>query len=262
MFGPSRRILARTFVKESTFEACPNKMEYVIAQPQILQALKAAQLFAGLPQQELSILSARAVRKLYAPGELLFVEGEPCQGFYVIARGRVRIYKTSAAGREQVLAVEGPGGSIAELPVFDGGPYPASAAALEDTEMVFISRKDFHLFCRQHPDVALHVLAVVGARLRRLVGIIEELSFTTVRQRLIAFLLRESEAKGARKGNTARFEIEGSHHDLAQRIGTVRELISRNLTRLQAEGLIEVDGREVLIKDLAQLAAIQGSEKS
>ena len=239
-----------------------HRMESVTAQPQILRALKAAQLFAGLSEEEFFVLSARAVRKLYAPGELLFVEGEPCQGFYIIAHGRVRIYKTSAGGREQVLAVEGPGSSIAELPVFDGGAYPASAAALEDTEMVFISRKDFHLFCRQHPDVALHVLAVVGARLRRLVGIIEELSFTTVRQRLIAFLLRESAAKGKLKANSAEFEIEGSHHDLAQQIGTVRELVSRNLTRLQAEGLIEIDGRKVIIKYVKELAAIQESEKS
>jgi CRP-like cAMP-binding protein len=237
-------------------------MGVVTVQLQIVGALKAAQLFAGLPKEELSILAARAVRKLYAPGELIFVEGEPCQGFYIVVRGRVRIYKTSPNGREQMLAVEGPGNSIAELPVFDGGAYPASAAALEDTEMVFISRKDFHVFCRQHPDVALHILAVVGARLRRLVGIIEELSFTTVRQRLIALLLRESGVKGTRNGNTVEFEMEGSHQDLAQEIGTVRELISRNLSRLQAEGLIEVDGRKILIKDLAQLAAIQGSEKS
>jgi CRP/FNR family transcriptional regulator, cyclic AMP receptor protein len=234
----------------------------VTAQPQIARALKAAQLFAGLSEKEFAVLSARALRKLYAPGELLFVEGEPCQGFYIVVRGRVRIYKTSGGGREQVLAVEGPGSSIAELPVFDGGAYPASAAALEDTEMVFISRKDFHLFCRQHPDVALQVLAVVGARLRRLVGIIEELSFTTVRQRLIAFLLRESADKGKLKGNIAEFEIEGSHHDLAQQIGTVRELVSRNLTRLQAEGLIEIDGRKLLIKDVKELAAIQALEKS
>jgi CRP-like cAMP-binding protein len=93
-------------------------MVFVTAQPQILGALKAAQLFAGLSEEEFSVLSARALRKLYAPGELLSVEGEPCQSFYIVARGRVRIYKTSGGGREQVLAVEGPGSSIAELPGF------------------------------------------------------------------------------------------------------------------------------------------------
>ena len=90
------------------------------------------------------------------------------------------IFKLSAAGREQVLAVEGPGSSFAELPAFDGDNYPASASALENAGVPFISRKNFQDFCREHPDLALKVLAVVGSRLRRLIGIIEDLSFTTV----------------------------------------------------------------------------------
>lgn len=88
--------------------------------------------------------------------------------------GRIRIFKLSPSGREQVLAVEGPGSSFVELPVFDGGVYPASASALEDAEVLFISRKDFQGYCREHPEVGLKVLAVVGSRVRRLVGIIED----------------------------------------------------------------------------------------
>ena len=82
--------------------------------------------------------------------------------------------------------------------MFDGGNYPAAASALEDTEVLFISRKDFQSFCREHPDVALKVIAVVGSRLRRLVGIIEDLSFTTVRHRLIALISRLAESGGIR----------------------------------------------------------------
>src|SRR6185437_9429415 len=99
-------------------------------------------------------------------------------------QGKLRIYKISASGREQILAEEGPGSSVAELPVLDGGPYPASATAVSDCETVFLSRRDFRGICMEHPEVALKVLTVVGSRLRNLVGIIEELSFTTVRQRL------------------------------------------------------------------------------
>jgi CRP/FNR family transcriptional regulator, cyclic AMP receptor protein len=128
--------------------------------------------------------------------QLLFSEGDPCTGLFLVASGKIRIFKLSPAGREQVLAVEGPGSSFAELPVFDGGNYPASASALEDAEVLFISRKDFQNFCREHPEVALKVIAVVGSRLRRLVGIIEDLSFTTVRHRLIAFILRLTQASG------------------------------------------------------------------
>jgi len=104
------------------------------------------------------MLAARTVRKLFSAGELLFSEGEPCNGLQIIARGKVRIFKTSVNGREQVLAVNVPGESIAEVPVFDGGPYPASAVAIEDTEIAFISRRDFNAYCLEHPEVSLKVI--------------------------------------------------------------------------------------------------------
>src|SRR5438874_9458137 len=155
--------------------------------------LRKTPLFASLTDHEMQALAARAARKRFQKDEQLFAEGDPCSGLFLVATGRVRIFKLSPSGREQILAVEGPGSSFAELPVFDGGNYPAAASASEDTELLFISRKDFQNFCREHPDVALKVIAVVGGRLRRLVGIIEELSFTTVRQRLIALILQLAE---------------------------------------------------------------------
>src|SRR5215813_6903060 len=152
--------------------------------------LRKTPLFANLTETEMHALAARTARKQFIKDEQLFAEGDPCTGLYLVAAGKIRIFKLSPTGREQILAVEGPGSSFAELPVFDGGNYPAAASALEDTQVLFISRKDFQNFCREHPDVGLKVIAVVGSRLRRLVGIIEELSFTTVRHRLIALLLR------------------------------------------------------------------------
>ena len=228
---------------------------------QISSALKRAQLFAGLSEPEMQSLSARAVRKLYDAGELVFSEGEPCEGFYVVLTGKIRIFKTSANGREQILAIEGPGSSVAELPVFDGGRYPASVAAVDGSEMIFISRKDFQAFCLQHPQVALKVLAVVGSRLRRLVGIIEELSFTTVRQRLVSHLLRLASDIGHKTDRGIEITLPGSHQDLAHQIGTVRELVSRNLSRLQAEGLLELDARHIIIRDPQGLRDIQSASE-
>lgn len=202
------------------------------------------------------MLAVRTVRKLFSAGELLFSEGEPCTGMHIIARGKVRIFKTSVNGREQVLAVNVPGESIAEVPVFDGGPYPASAAAIEDTEIAFISRRDFNTYCLEHPEVSLKVLTVVGARLRRLVGIIEELSFTTIRQRLIATLLKLAQSEGKKTARGIEFQLPASHQELASQLGTVRELISRNLTRLQAEGLLDVDARQIVVKDIKGLSAL------
>ena len=152
--------------------------------------LRNVQIFSSLDDQEFKFLSDRVVQRKFGAGETIFAEAEPCAGLYVIEAGNVRIFKSSVGGREQVLSIDGPGGSIAELPVFDGGSYPASALAINDCTLLFFSKKDFQSLCLQHPDVALKVLRVVGARLRRLVGIIEELSFTTVRHRLAALLLR------------------------------------------------------------------------
>ena len=149
-----------------------------------------------------------------------------------------------------------PGESVAEVPVFDGGPFPASAVAIEDAEIAYISRRDFQAYCMEHPEVALKVLQVVGARLRRLVGIIEELSFTTIRQRLIAALVKLAQSEGTTTARGIEFQLPATHQELAHQLGTVRELISRNLMRLQAEGLLDVDARQIVVKDMKSLSAL------
>jgi CRP/FNR family transcriptional regulator len=218
--------------------------------------LEKTALLSSLSQPELQMLAARTVRKLFSTGELLFSEGEPCNGLHITAQGKVRLFKTSVNGREQVLSVNVSGESVAEIPVFDGGPYPASAVALEETEIVFISRRDFNAYCLEHPEVPLKVLTVVGARLRNLVGIIEELSFTTIRQRLISTLLKLAQSEGRKTARGIEFQLPASHQELANQLGTVRELISRNLMRLQAEGLLDVDARQIVVKDVEGLSAL------
>lgn len=204
---------------------------------------------------ELTFIAQRAVSRKFSAGEIVFSEGDPCSGMYVVETGHIRVFKTSAGGREQVLSIDGPGGSVAELPVFDGGNYPASVSAVEDTSLLFISKQDFHALCLTHPQVALKVLRVVGARLRRLVGIIEELSFTTVRHRLAAFLVRLAQREGTRTAEGIEVTLPASNQELASQIGTVRELVSRNLSRFQSEKLIQMDGRRVVIADLKALEA-------
>jgi CRP/FNR family cyclic AMP-dependent transcriptional regulator len=218
-------------------------------------ALKKAPLFADLSEKELGFVAERAVLHRLEAGALIFSEGEPCEGLYVVESGAVKIFKTSASGREQVLAVEGPGGSVAELPVFDGGTYPASASALSKAGVLFVSKKDFRALCLQHPEVALKVLKVVGSRLRKLVGVIEELSFTTVRHRLAALLLRLAARRGKQTRRGVEFSLPSSNQELAAHIGTVRELVSRNLSRLQAEDIVKLEGKTVIIPDLEALRA-------
>jgi CRP/FNR family transcriptional regulator, cyclic AMP receptor protein len=224
-----------------------------------IRILAQASIFSGLTEAELGYLVERLALRHYSPGEMIFGEGEPCAGLYVVERGHVRVFKTSAAGREQVLTIDGPGSSVAEIPVFDGGPYPASGAAVDNATLLFIGKQDFQGLCLAHPQVALKVLRMVGARLRRLVGIIEELSFTTVRHRLISLLLRLAQREGRNTAEGVEFPLPASNQELASQIGTVRELVSRNLSRLQAEGLVRVEGRTVMVRDLKLLEAEVGA---
>ncbi len=219
-----------------------------------LETLRRVAIFADLSEPELQFLAERAVAREYQTGDIVFSEDEPCAGLFVVETGALRIFKSSPNGREQVLSIEGPGSSVAELPVFDGGNYPASTSAASAARVLFVSKQDFYSLCLVHPKVALKVLKVVGARLRRLVGIIEELSFTTVRSRLISFLVKAAK-QGTKTSRGLEAALPGSNQELASHIGTVRELVSRNLSRLQAEGLITIEGKTVIVPSLAKLEA-------
>ena len=201
-------------------------------------------LFSSFSEAELRAVSARAFRKSYAPGEYLFLEGEPCEGMFLIARGSVRIFKSSASGREILLTMETAPASIAEIPVFDGGNYPASAAAANDVTAYFILKADFQRLCRENPDLALKVLTVIGKRLRTLVTMLHQVTFGGIRQRLARTLLDFEQQSGG-----SPFTLPETHHELALRLGSVREVISRNLGRFQAQLLIRTQGREVTILD-------------
>jgi CRP/FNR family transcriptional regulator len=205
-------------------------------------------LFGGLSPAEVDLVSRKAVDRKFAPGESLFYEGDPCTGLYILAFGSVKIVKTAPSGREIMLAVETAPSSVAEVPVFDGGAYPATATAIDEVHAWHLGKLEFQQVCREHPEVALKVLAVVGRRLRQLVGVVERVTFGSVRQRLARALLEFASQTGKNA-----FPLPVTHEEMAQRLGTVREVISRNLSRFQAEGLLRVQRREIEILDRAGL---------
>jgi CRP-like cAMP-binding protein len=205
-------------------------------------------LFAGLTPLEIESLAARGVEKRYPAGQVLFHEGEPCSSLFLIAHGSVRIYKTSGSGREIMLAIEAAPSSVAEVPLFDGGPYPATVSAVDEVLAFFIAKRDFQQACRLNPDLPLKVLAVAGQRLRQLVRTFESVTFGSVRQRLARSLLEFGQQAGANS-----FPLAVTHEELALRLGTVREVVSRNLSRFQAEGLLRVHKREIRLLNLADL---------
>ncbi len=212
------------------------------------EVLSRVPLFASLTGGELEELAQRTLERQFAPGEILFREGDPCYGFFILSRGQVKIFKTSSSGREIMLAVESAPSSVAEIPLFDGGPYPATVSAVTEVIAYLISKQDFRHVCLHNPQVALKVLAVVGGRLRRLVAVVETVSFGSVRQRLARTLLDLQ-----RQGGRNPFLTPLTHQELASRLGTVREVVSRNLGRFQAEGLLRIQRREVEILDIEGL---------
>lgn len=218
-----------------------------------IATLRSTPLFAALNDQQFAFLRTHIVERHFDAGEQVFGEGEPCTGLFVVQSGSVRIYKNSPGGREQTLSIEGPGGTVAELPVFDGGPYPASVQAVTAASLLFVSKQGFHSLCMKYPEVTLKVLAVVGSRLRRLVGIIEELSFSTVRHRLAALLIRLANSDGRKISGGIEVTLPATNQDIAAQIGTVRELVSRNMSRFQSEGFLRIEGRNVVITNLAGL---------
>jgi CRP/FNR family transcriptional regulator len=205
-------------------------------------------LFSALTPAELQMLADRAVDRAYQPGESLFYEGDPCTGLYILGSGSVKIVKASPSGREIMLAVESAPSSVAEVPVFDGGPYPATVTALDQVHAWHLGKSEFFQVCREHPEVAIKVLAVVGRRLRQLVSVVERVTFGSIRQRLARTLL-----DFAASARSSTFALPVTHEEMAQRLGTVREVVSRNLSRFQAEGFLRVQRREIEILDRAAL---------
>lgn len=205
-------------------------------------------LFSTLPEVLRQQLAALAVEKRFDAGETIFYEGEPCDGLYVIGEGTVKICKASPTGREIMLAMESAPSSVAEVPLFDEGAYPATVRTLTPVTAFLLRKEDFRRFCLQHPEVALRVFAILGRRLRQLVSLIEAITFGSMRQRLARILLESYELG----------ELEASpltHEELAMRLGTVREVVSRNLARFQAEGMVRIDRRRIEITDPEALRA-------
>ncbi len=175
------------------------------------------------------------------------MRGEAAKGLFVIVRGRVRVYQIGDTGREHVLRVDGPGESVAEMPLFDGGPYPAYAEASEDSFVFMLGREPFREMLRQHSEVAEHVIRALAQRLRRLVQTVEGLALKEVRQRVAAWLLQLAEQHGDE------FTLPVSNEELAAQLGTAREVVSGILHGFAHDGLLELEGRHVRILDLKAL---------
>lgn len=215
------------------------------------QLVREFPFFAGLDEQIYADLLACAHTRRFAKGETLFLDGEPCKGLFLVQSGTIKIYKISEAGREQIIHIQRAGDSVAELPLFDNGPYPAAAAAMEDSTVLFIPKAAFHELLSRRPQLSRAVIAALAKRLRKMVDLVENLSLRGVRQRLARLLLEEANGQRA-------FHLQFTNEELAARLGSVRDVISRTLSALQADEFIRLTGRQVEILDTEGLAVEAG----
>ncbi len=182
-------------------------------------------------------------------GEMIFFDGDACDGFYIVVTGKVKIFKTSLHGKEQILHIFGQGQPFGEVPVFHGKPFPASAQALAAGEVLFFPRKDFIALLTNNPSIALAMLAVLSMRLRKFTTQIENLSLKEVPERLAAYLLVLFEEQG----HSATVELEISKGQLASLLGTTPETLSRIFHKMTDEGLITVTGKQITLLDRNRL---------
>lgn len=223
-----------------------------------IAALKRSTLFKELDENTLRVLAARAFERVFKKDEVLFVAGDEALGLHVIVSGAVRAFRGSLDGREQVIHVERAGATIAEVPVFDDGPYPSTVAAEEKTTTLFIDKRDVRQLCLEHPQITFAALRVLAARLRRCAELVEALSLREVGQRLARFLLAEARRGGNQMADGAHVTLTQTNQQIAARVGSVREVVSRAFTRLQQDGLIKVEGRDLVILDSDSLARFAG----
>jgi CRP/FNR family transcriptional regulator, cyclic AMP receptor protein len=207
--------------------------------------LRSLTYFAGLPLPAVAELAGRASERSYARGELVILEGEPPQAAYFVLGGQARVFKLSAEGRIQSLDRLGPGEAFNLVPVFDGQDNPASVEAVNALTLCIISRPVLLEAVRRYPALAEAFLADLAARLRRLAGLVEDLSFRTVRGRLARFLVRQAQEPGRRL----------TQAEMAAELGTVRDVVGRLLAEFQDEGLISIERHRIMIRDRARLEA-------
>jgi CRP/FNR family transcriptional regulator len=216
---------------------------------EIAEALKRIPFFAGLSEVAVAELTNAARELSFAKGQMIFFENDPCDGFYIILSGGVKIYKMSPGGREQILHTFKGGDTFAEVPAFDDGLCPANAQAVEDVSLLLMRKKDFEKVVHSYPEVALGLLEHFAHWLRRFAIRLEELSLKDVSARLAGYILKVADETGEQTAEGMVVHLKDNQQEIASHVGTVREIVSRNLKKFQDMNLITLKGRKLVILD-------------
>ena len=221
-----------------------------------IDILRKTLLFATLPDDDLRRVADLAVSRRFAKKEAVFQEGDRADGFFIVASGKVKVFKLSGEGKEQILHVLEAGQTFAEAVIFEGGGYPAHAETLTDAELLFLPKRPFVDLLERHPKVAIRMLASLSRWVKRMTDLAESLSLRDVETRLVFYLSEELKARGIPPKDGAELELPIGKNVLASRLGTVPETFSRTLKKLQDDGLIEVRGQRIRVVSAENLFSI------
>ncbi len=199
--------------------------------------------FEGLSEEELNLVKPVMFEKKFGRGDIIIYEGEPAQAIYFVYAGAVKIFKTSVEGKEQILYIARPGDSFNDVPVFDDGGNPASAQAMGEVTLYEIEKHELRTILEKNPNIAVNTIKVLAEQIRRLVTLVEDLSFRNVMGRVAKILLeyaREEPGAGPKL----------TQQEMAAMAGSAREVVGRSLKALEESGYIQLNRQKVSITDI------------
>ena len=222
--------------------------------------LSASALFSGLAPKELAVVEQAGRQQHVDAGSFVFMEGDPADRFFLVLSGKVKIFKTAVDGKEQILLLAGPGEPFGEAALFSGRQFPASAQAVADSMVISFPRENFLGLIRQHPVLALNMIAGLSMRLHHLTHLVQQLSLEDISTRLAGYLL--DRLSSSPDSSEPIVHLSEKKMTLASILGTIPETLSRAFARLTRLGIIAVEGETIIIRDRQRLADLASGKKS
>ncbi|WP_163328870.1 Crp/Fnr family transcriptional regulator [Desulfurobacterium thermolithotrophum] len=214
----------------------------------MIEVLKKVKLLSGLSEKQLKKLEEISILKKYTKGKIIFNPSQKAEGFYILLKGKVKIYKTKK-GKEQILRIFSSPVFFGEAAGFTGENFPVWAETLEDSEILFISRKQFLELMREDPEIAIKLLTIMSKRLIYLTNLIESLSLKDALSKVSFYILKKVE-------ETNDNEIEFRTNIVAMQLGLTKETVSRVLSKLKLMEVIKKDGNKVKVLNKKALSEL------
>jgi len=211
--------------------------------------LRAIPIFGNLAAEQLQLIDQKTTLRHYGKGEFIFFEGEPGRGFHYVRTGKVKIVKTSDDGREHIIKILNPGDLFAEVLLFSDQTYPATAVAVEDSQIGLIQNADLEQLILQNNALALQLIKALSQRLLYAQEKIKQLALQDVLARTAETLLRLAEEHGKPDGKRVEIQLDLSRQELASLVGTTRETVTRTLMAMKKDGIIDFNGQRTILLD-------------